>query len=112
MINALIKLLLFQAAGEFLAGLFALSVPGPLLGMLLLFLFLLARGAEDEGLSRLSAHALPHLNLLFIPASVGIIVHFQRVLNEWLPILVSLVLSTSAAILVTALVIKGMQREA
>ena len=49
---------------------------------------------------------LQHLSLLFVPAGVGIMVHLHRVADEWLPLLLSLLISTAATLVVTALVMK------
>ncbi len=86
MINSVIKLLLFQAMGEILAISLSIPVPGPVVGMLFLFLHLAFRGREDDGLAAFSARFLSHLPLLFIPAAVGIMLHLDRVAAERVPI--------------------------
>jgi holin-like protein len=53
---------------------------------------------------------LRHLSLLFIPAGVGIMVHGKTVLDEWIPLVIALVLSTAISIVVTALCVKWMSR--
>ena len=54
--------------------------------MLLLFLSLLARGAIPDALRDTAGELLAHLSLLFVPAGVGVMVHFPRLAAEWLPI--------------------------
>jgi holin-like protein len=110
MINTLATLLVFQTIGESLAYVFALPVPGPVIGMLLLFLFLLVRRGAADRLAPTSLELLKHLSLLFVPAGVGIMLHAQRVASEWLPIAVALVTSTIVAIVVTAIVVRRLQR--
>jgi holin-like protein len=110
MINTITTLLLFQTFGEFLTSAFGLPVPGPVLGMVLLFCFLLwKRGAADK-LAPDTSQLLTHMSVLFVPAGVGIILHFDRILAEWLPIAVALAVSTALSIVVTAAVIKGLQK--
>lgn len=111
MIDSLIKLLLFQAIGEMLVFALAIPIPGPVIGMLFLFLYLMARGREDKNLAAFCTKFLPHLSLLFIPAAVGIMVHFERVSEEWLPILVALTGSTLASIVVTAFVVRRLRKD-
>jgi holin-like protein len=41
-----------------------------------------------------------------VPAGTGIMIHLHRVADEWLPLLLSLLISTIATIVVTALVMK------
>lgn len=106
MLAALTQLLVFQLLGEVVARWFALPVPGPVLGMLLLFLALALRGGPGAELQATSQNLLQHLSLLFVPAGVGIMVHLNRVADEWLPLLLSLLISTAATLVVTALVMK------
>ncbi len=105
MIKTLTILLVFQTVGEGLAYALALPVPGPVIGMLLLFLYLMADRRAAPALAPAGLELLRHLSLLFVPAGVGIMVHAQRIGDEWLPIVVALVASTVASIAVTAVVL-------
>ena len=107
MIGALAILLAFQLLGELLGHLGGLPVPGPVLGMVLLFLTLLGRGALPESLRSTAQTLLSHLSLLFIPAGVGIIQHGARLAEEWLAVAVALLLSTLLTVAVTALVMRA-----
>ena len=106
MLSALTQLLVFQLVGEVVARGLDLPVPGPVLGMLLLFLWLVLRSGPDQELQMTSNTLLQHLSLLFVPAGTGIMVHLHRVADEWLPLLLSLLISTAATLVVTALVMK------
>lgn len=106
MLSALSQLLLFQLSGEVIARALALPVPGPVLGMLFLFVALLLKGGPGHALQTGSQNLLQHLSLLFVPAGTGIMVHFHRVGSEWLPLLLSLIISTAATLVVTAMVMK------
>lgn len=110
MIHTFAILLLFQTVGETIAFGFSLPVPGPVIGMLLLFCFLIARPSLAGKLAPATLEFLKHLSLLFIPAGVGIMVHAQRVATEWLPILAALVISATVSLIVTALVLRGLQK--
>jgi holin-like protein len=109
-ISALSALLVFQLAGEVLARSLNLPIPGPVIGMLLLFVALVLRGTPGPELQATSQSLLQHLSLLFVPAGTGIMVHLHRVSDEWLALLASLLLSTLATLMVTALVMKFCQR--
>lgn len=106
MLAAITLLLLFQLAGEAIALFFALPVPGPVIGMGLLFAALALRGGASGELRNTAQNLLQHLSLLFVPAGVGVMLHAERIADEWLPIVVALLFSTFAAILVTALVLR------
>jgi holin-like protein len=110
MINTFATLLVFQTLGEGLAYALSLPVPGPVIGMVLLFVYLLLKDDAIAALAPTSLGLLRHLSLLFVPAGVGIMVHFQRVAAEWLPIAAALVASTVVSIVVTAAVVKSLQK--
>ena len=106
MLASLATLLVFQLAGEVVARGLGLAVPGPVLGMLFLFVALVLRGGPGHELQMTSQTLLQHLSLLFVPAGTGIMIHLHRVADEWLPLLLSLLISTAATLAVTALVMK------
>ena len=110
MISSFSILLFFQLAGEVLTRAFSLPIPGPVIGMLLLFMALLLRGGPDAALRDTSQGLLQHLSLLFIPAGTGIMLHLHRVADEWPALLLSVVLSTIATLGVTALTMALCQR--
>lgn len=104
MIEAATWLLIFQLAGEVLARLLGLPVPGPVLGMVILVIALVSRPALADTLQPLVDGLLSHLGLLFVPAGVGVSLHLGLLRAEWLPIVAALIGSTIAGIIVTALV--------
>lgn len=110
MIAALMGLLACQLAGELLARLLGLPVPGPVLGTILLFLVLMARGRLPDTLRDVSRTLLANLSLLFVPAGVGIIQHLDRLRGEWLGIAAAVFGSTVLTMVVAVLVFRGVSR--
>ncbi len=110
MLAALTLLLVFQTIGEVLARVLALPVPGPVIGMALLFGWLAIRRGPSEELRGTATQLLSHLSLLFIPAGVGVMLHFDRLRAEWLPISTALIVSTVATIAVSAWVLTKLKR--
>ena len=110
MLGALTVLLVFQLIGEVLVQFAGLPIPGPVIGLLLLFLGLCVRGNLAAPLRDTANGLLQHLSLLFVPAGVGVMVHFSRVAGEWLPILTAVIVSTALAIGVSALVMQALMR--
>jgi holin-like protein len=106
MLGAITLLLLFQLTGEAIALFFALPVPGPVIGMGLLFAALAWRNGPSSELRGTAQNLLQHLSLLFVPAGVGVMLHWRRMADEWLPIVVALVASTFITIAITALVLR------
>ena len=105
-------LLLFQCAGEFVSRLLGLPVPGPVVGMLLLFIALLARRRIPDSIGAAADALAKHLSLLFVPAGVGVMMYFGRLAGEWLPIAVALLVSTIVAIAAAALTFAALARRA
>ncbi|MCB1916443.1 MAG: CidA/LrgA family protein [Rhodocyclaceae bacterium] len=110
MLKALTLLLSFQLAGEVLSRLLALPVPGPVVGMALMFLLLIVRSGPGAELRETANTLLSHLSLLFVPAGTGVLLHIHRVAEEWLALSVALVASTLIGIAVTALVLDALVR--
>jgi putative effector of murein hydrolase LrgA (UPF0299 family) len=110
MLAAFAILLIFQCLGEGVAFVTGLPIPGPVIGMLLLFAVLLVR----PGLARLvedtAGELLRHLSVLFVPAGVGIVVAAATGNGYWLAIGVALVVSTLLTLAVTALVLQALER--
>ena len=102
MLAAFAALLVCQLAGETAARALGLPVPGPVLGLLLLFGFVFWRGGPPEPVRDASLGLLRHLPILFVPAAVGVIRHVDRIADEWLAILVALTVGTWLTIVVTA----------
>jgi holin-like protein len=109
-LNAITLLLVLQLAGEIISQSLALPVPGPVIGMLLLFIVLLARSRLAAQVRETAQNLLQHLSLLFVPAGVGVMLHVRRVTDEWAAILLALVISTVLTIVVTALSIQLIAR--
>lgn len=110
LIGSLAALLACQLAGEVVARLAGLPVPGPVIGMGLLLVVLLARERTPGALEDTARVLLACLALLFVPAGVGIITHAERVQEEWLALAVTLVASTAITMVVTAVTLRGMMR--
>jgi holin-like protein len=98
-INGLLWLLGFQLAGEVLVRSLDLTVPGPVAGMVLLFVVLqLRRPPATANLFRAADGLLKHLQLLFIPAGVGVVTLLHVVGEQPVPIVGALLISWLAGI--------------
>jgi holin-like protein len=110
MISALIIILLCQLIGEIIAIGSGIPVPGPVIGMTILFVGLLLAKGVTPSLETLSDKLLAHLSLLFVPAGVGVMMHFELLGRELLPVAMALVLSTLATLLVTGWIMQTLAR--
>ena len=115
MLAALTWLLLYQLTGEILVHVLDLPVPGPVIGMALLFLTLVIRGYGERPIPRALQQTantlLQHLSLLFVPAGTGVMLYLQLIMDEWLPISVALIISTIGGMTVTALILRALTRK-
>jgi holin-like protein len=103
-------LLVCQLAGEVAVRLTGLPIPGPVVGMAILFAGLVVRGGIPSGLDGVAGALLRHLSLLFVPAGVGVMLHVRLIAEEWLPLTAALVVSTIATIAITGRVMHALLR--
>ena len=108
MIGGFFLLLACDLLGEALRDVAHLPIPGPVVGMLLLAVFLVARSRRSEmklppGLERSAEMLIANMGLLFVPAGVGVITEASVLKSEWLPIVVGLIGSTLLGLVATAL---------
>ena len=111
MLPAFAILLLFQCLGEGAVFLLGLPVPGPVAGMILLFVSLLIWPALQTRIEAAANELLRHLSLLFVPAGVGIVAAAGSGSGHWLAIVASLVASTLLTMAFTAFVLRNMEPE-
>ena len=107
MIESLALILLCQLIGEVLVRLTHLPVPGPVIGMGLLFAGLVLRGGPSEKLTATANGLLQHLSLLFVPAGVGIVAAAGQVKGHWMTVILAVAVSTLLTLAVTAAVTRA-----
>ena len=79
-------------------------LPAALLGMLILFGFLLVMGGVPKPLQRVSAFLLKHLSLFFIPATLSIVLFAEQLAGRVWIIALALLVSTVVSLWLTALI--------
>jgi putative effector of murein hydrolase LrgA (UPF0299 family) len=110
MIASLSLILLCQLAGEaFVRGL-GLPMPGPVIGLMILLVLLLARDRfalltrgplQGDGVEAASRGLLANLSLLFVPAGVGVIQKLDLIVDHGIAFLGVLIVSVLITLLVT-----------
>jgi holin-like protein len=108
-------LLCAQAAGEVLARVlksgFGWTLPGPVIGMLLLCAVLLVpvfQRTLADAIGQAARVLLAHLSLLFVPVGVGVMVHLNLLSAYGWKLALVLVLSTWAGLAATALMLRAL----
>lgn len=94
MLHGFLILIGCQLAGEIVVGVAGLPVPGPVLGMIFLFMGLLIKRGVPEGLAQAGNGLLKYIGLLFVPAGAGISAYLSLIAEHWDIILIASVTST------------------
>jgi len=106
MLESIALLLLCQLLGELIVIFLNIPVPGPVVGMILLFTGLVIFGEIPDKLSETANGLLEQFSLLFVPAGVGVMTHLTLLGEQWIPLSTSLIISTILTIAVTALIMQ------
>ena len=106
MLPAFAVLLGFQLAGEGLARLFHWGIPGPVIGLCLLFVACLASHRLRNFTEQAARPIIGTMSLLFLPAAVGVVQFLPLIQRDGLAIATAIVVSTILTLAVTALVFR------
>ena len=93
LLRGLTWLVLFQLVGTALNHLFLSILPGPIIGLVLLMIYLMIRGEVSEPISLAASSLLRYLPLLLVPPAVGVMVYAGQIADDFWAIVGSLVLS-------------------
>jgi holin-like protein len=93
LLRGLTWLVLFQLVGTALNHLILSILPGPIIGLVLLMIYLMVRGEVSEPISLAAGSLLRYLPLLLVPPAVGVMVYAGQIANDFWAIVGSLVLS-------------------
>lgn len=119
MVQGIAALLVCQLAGEVAARGLHLAVPGPVIGLVLLFAWFLWRGAggrldpesvNDTAPGKVAQGLLQNLSILFVPAAVGVVDQLDVLGSNWLALSVAILGSTALSLAVTAMVFVAVAR--
>ena len=101
MLQGMVLLLLFQFFGEGLSSIFDLPIPGNVIGMALMLIALSAGWVKLEWLQDAADLLLSYMAMFFVPAGVGVMLYFDLISREWLPIIAGTFISTFVVMAVT-----------
>jgi len=83
----------FLMMGEFIIELINLKIPGAILGLFFMLVYLSLAKSGHDSMQFISEKMLPLLPLFIIPTSVGIVTHWQLLKQHSLVLSVSIVVS-------------------
>lgn len=89
------------AVGEFLCRILGLPVPGSILGLLVLTSLLQTGVVKLESVKPVCSFLVSNMGFFFVPPGVALMLYFDLIAKEWLPIVVATVVSTALVLIVT-----------
>lgn len=106
-LRGIAALVCFQGIGEALVYISGVPIPGPVIGMILLFATLqLACPETPEWLGQTGYFMIRWLSLMFLPACTGLFFLPDIAVNQWLPIIGAMFIGTLLTMGVAALLMK------
>lgn len=93
-------ILFYSVLGEFLSYLMPFAVPGSVIGMILLFLSLHFGLLKIEKVEAVGTWLTQNMAILFVPAAVGLMIHFELIASIWWQIAIISLISTSAVMII------------
>ena len=111
MIFGLVQILLFQCLGELVSKFLLPTLPGPVIGLILLVLWLVLRKGVNAELAMVADGFSQYLGLLFVPAAVGVVLFLPQLKANALAIISALVGSVVLTIASSALVARFLSKK-
>jgi holin-like protein len=104
MLAQLALLMIFQCVGEAVVTGLGIMFPGPLCGMILLLVYLFAKGGPSKELHIVGTTLIDHLGLLFVPAGTAIVAYGALFARDGLPVIAALFVSTTVAVHISGVI--------
>ena len=112
MLDSIFVIFMFQLVGEATQKYFALPVPGPVIGLVLMLVCLLwtkrtklpVIADQRDRLVTTSQQLLGYLSLLFVPIGVGVIMHLQLLEAQLARIIAVITIGTIVTMVFTAFI--------
>lgn len=99
MLGGFVIIMLFLFGGDLISRA-GVPLPGNVIGMILLTMALALRIVKTDWVRPAATFLVDNLSLLFVPAGVGVMAYFDIISRDWLPIAISILVSTLLIILV------------
>ena len=111
MIFGLVQILLFQSLGELVSKFLLPTLPGPVIGLVLLVLWLVLRKGINSELAMVADGFSQYLGLLFVPAAVGVVLFLPQLKANAVAIISALIGSVILTIASSAFVARFLSKE-
>ena len=115
MLKSIFIIFLFQLIGESVQKYFELTIPGPVIGLILLLIsFILLKNSKNTFVNKAkneiistATYIANYLSLLFVPIGVGVVMHLSYLEKNYIEVLGVIFFSTILTIGFTALVMEA-----
>ncbi|HBY16715.1 MAG: CidA/LrgA family protein [Muribaculaceae bacterium] len=97
-------------AGELIAMIPGVSIPGSIIGMLVLTVLLERKVVKPDSIAPLCRFLIKNMAFFFVPPGVALMLYFDIIAAEWIPITVATVVSIFLVIVVTGRLHQFMHR--
>lgn len=97
-------------AGELIAMIPGVSIPGSIIGMLILTVLLERKVVKPDSIAPLCRFLIKNMAFFFVPPGVALMLYFDIIAAEWIPITVATVVSIFLVIVVTGRLHQFMHR--
>jgi holin-like protein len=111
MISGLVQILMCQGIGELVSKFLLPTLPGPVIGLVLLVLWLVFQKGINTELALVADVFSQYLGLLFVPAAVGVVLFLPELKANALAIVSALVVSVILTIASSALVVRFLSKK-
>ena len=117
MLKSVFIILLYQLIGELFQKFFGLSIPGPVIGLVLLLLTLLLIQKRQrvepikKELLKSAEILLNYLPLLFIPVGVGVVMHLSLLEDNLASVVFVIILGTLSTLALTGYIMEKILRK-
>ncbi|WP_026884641.1 CidA/LrgA family protein [Clostridium akagii] len=100
----------FCFLGSVISTVLGLKIPGNVVGMILLVIFLCSGILKVESVEEVSNFLLEHLPFFFVPAGVGLIASIGSIRNCWPYLIIIIFISTVVAMVITGITVQILKR--
>ena len=118
MLNSIFTIFLFQLVGEFIQKFFEISIPGPVIGLILLLTVLLIKNKYSNAPTNLEndlmgscQSLINYLPLLFIPVGVGVVMHLSLLEENLISVISIIILGTLLTLALTGFIMEKLLKE-
>lgn len=101
---------LYLTIGNFITEFFSIPIAGSILGMLLLTASFMLKVVSVDSVKQASNILIDNMTLLYIPSSVGIILYFDLISSNILPIVFSSFITTFFVLAFTGLIQQKLEK--